>query len=66
MVILAASDDAEAVAKSYELHANAYVQKPLDPDEFVDTVRSLEEFWIEIVRLPPSEAGGDEDGDEWL
>lgn len=54
-LVLAASDDAEAVADSSDLHANAYVRKPVDPDAFLETVRDLENFRLEIVRLPPSD-----------
>lgn len=55
VIILTASDEAKAVARSYDLHANAYIEKPVDPDEFTDAVRSLEEFWLEIAWLPPDE-----------
>lgn len=60
VIVLSESDSSETIAKSYNLHANAYVQKPIDPDEFIDTVRTVGEFWIEIVRLPPDETD-DED-----
>ena len=53
VIVLTSSNDAEAVAQSYNLYANAYVQKPVDPDEFIDVVRNLENFWLEIVWLPP-------------
>lgn len=55
VVVLTDSDEAESIAKSYDLNANAYVQKPVDPDEFVDLARSLENFWLEIVWLPPDD-----------
>lgn len=54
VIVLTSSNDAEAVAQSYNLYANAYVQKPVDPDEFIDVVRNLENFWLEIVWLPPT------------
>lgn len=57
VLIISGSDDAEAVAQSYDLHANAYVQKPVDPDEFIDVVRNLENFWLEIVWLPKDDEG---------
>ena len=60
VIVLTDSDEAESVAKSYDLNANAYIQKPVDPDEFIDLARSLEHFWLEIVWLPPD----DEDGGE--
>ncbi len=59
VIVLTDSSDAEAVARSYELHTNAFVQKPVDPDEFIDVVRSLKNFWLEIVWLP-SDADDDQ------
>lgn len=58
VIVLTGSTDAEAVAHSYDLHANAYVRKPVDPDEFIDVVRDLENFWLEIVWLPPDTRDG--------
>lgn len=43
------------VVRSYELHANAFVQKPADPERFDDFARAIESFWLEIVQLPPTE-----------
>lgn len=59
VIVLTSSDSEADIAQSYDLHANAYLQKPVDPDEFVDLVRSFEEFWLTFVRLP-----GDSDDDE--
>lgn len=59
VIVLSASDRAEDVAKSYNLHANAHVQKPVEPDDFIEAVRSIEEFWIEFVTLPPEEKDED-------
>lgn len=52
VIVLTSSDSEEDIARSYDLHANAYLQKPVDPEEFVDLVRSFEEFWLTFVRLP--------------
>lgn len=52
VIVLTGSEDAEEVARAYELNANAYVQKPVAPEEFIDVVRDLENFWLEIVWLP--------------
>lgn len=52
VIVLTSSDSEEDIARSYDLHANAYLQKPVDPDEFVDLVRSFEEFWLTFVRFP--------------
>lgn len=55
VIVLTESDVPEDQVKSYELHTNAYVQKPVDPDDFLDVVRTLENFWLEVVWLPPSD-----------
>jgi CheY-like chemotaxis protein len=52
VVVLTRSTSEHDIAESYRLHANAYVRKPLDPGEFLATLNSLEQFWLEIVRLP--------------
>ncbi|WP_436923996.1 response regulator [Halosimplex amylolyticum] len=53
VVILTSSSAEEDVVQSYELQANAYLTKPVDPTEFIETVRSIQEFWLSVVRLPP-------------
>ena len=55
VIVLTSSEAEEDVAKSYELQANAYLTKPVDPDEFIETIRSFQTFWLEVVRLPPDE-----------
>jgi CheY-like chemotaxis protein len=55
VIVLTSSDAQEDVVRSYELQANAYLTKPVDPGEFVETVQTFEEFWLSIVRLPPEE-----------
>ena len=52
VVVLTSSQVQENVIKSYDLDANAYLTKPVDPNEFIDVVRTLEQFWLSIVRLP--------------
>ena len=52
VVVLTSSEAETDIAKAYELHANAYVTKPVGIDNFLDVVKSIEEFWVEIVRLP--------------
>jgi chemotaxis family two-component system response regulator Rcp1 len=52
VVILTTSKDEEDVLKSYDLHANAYIVKPLNLDQFINAVRKIEEFWLTVVRLP--------------
>ncbi|MBA3691757.1 MAG: response regulator, partial [Actinobacteria bacterium] len=52
IVILTTSEDEDDILGAYDLHANAYIRKPVDLDQFVDAIRKLEGFWLEIVRLP--------------
>lgn len=52
VVILTSSEAEEDVVQSYDLHANAYVTKPVDLDEVAKIVRSIDEFWLQVVRLP--------------
>ena len=52
VVILTVSDAEEDIIKTYNLHANCYIRKPLDLDRFIEVVKSIEEFWLTIVRLP--------------
>jgi chemotaxis family two-component system response regulator Rcp1 len=54
VVVLTTSDDEHDVLESYNLHANAYVTKPLDLDQFLKIVRQIEGFWLTVVRLPPN------------
>jgi CheY-like chemotaxis protein len=55
IVVLTISKDEEDVLRSYNLHANCYITKPIDFDQFVKVVHSIEDFWMTIVRLPPIE-----------
>jgi CheY-like chemotaxis protein len=52
VVILTTSQAEEDVLRSYQLRANAFVTKPVDLEQFLEVVRSIESFWLEIVRLP--------------
>jgi len=52
VVIMTTSSDEADVIKAYNGHANCYVTKPVDVNEFIDKVRSIEDFWLTIVRLP--------------
>ena len=55
MVVLTTSRAEEDILRSYDLHANCYVTKPVDLTQFLGVVRSLEEFWLAVVTLPPKE-----------
>lgn len=54
VVILTTSDAEEDVIAAYDLHANAYVRKPVDFEQFVSAVRAIDDFFITVVRLPPA------------
>ncbi|WP_324662050.1 response regulator [Haloarcula sediminis] len=53
VVVLTSSAAEEDIVDSYDLHANAYLTKPVDFDGFVDIVGSIEEFWLSVVKRPP-------------
>lgn len=52
VVIMTSSDDERDILNAYDHHANCYVTKPVDMDKFIEAVRSIEDFWLTIVRLP--------------
>ncbi len=52
VVILTSSRAEEDILKSYNLHANSYISKPVDLTRFMDVVKSIENFWVSIVTLP--------------
>jgi CheY-like chemotaxis protein len=56
VVVLTTSRDEEDIARSYHAHANCYISKPVDFDKFMGVVRSLESFWLTVVRLPSKSA----------
>jgi chemotaxis family two-component system response regulator Rcp1 len=56
VVVLTVSQAEEDILKTYNLHANCYITKPVDLDQFLTVVRSIEDFWLTIVRLPPNGA----------
>ncbi|MBP8952196.1 MAG: response regulator [Armatimonadetes bacterium] len=53
VVVLTTSQDERDVLATYNLHANCYIAKPVDLDQFLDVVRSIEHFWLALVMLPP-------------
>lgn len=57
VLMLTTSSAERDIADAYEHHVNAYVTKPIDLDEFVEVVRSIEQFWLSIVRLPENRPG---------
>ena len=57
VVILTTSRAEEDILKTYDLHANCYITKPVDLDQFLSVIRSIEDFWLTIVKLPPNGGG---------
>jgi len=54
VVILTASEAETDILKTYDLHANCYITKPIDLDQFLKVVKAIESFWLTIVKLPNS------------
>jgi CheY-like chemotaxis protein len=54
VIVLTTSSAEEDILRSYQLHANAYVTKPVDLDQFISAVRQIDEFFLQVVRLPQS------------
>jgi CheY-like chemotaxis protein len=52
VVVLTTSGAEADIVKSYELHANCYITKPVDLEQFITVVKSIDDFWLSIVRLP--------------
>lgn len=57
VVILTTSEAEEDILRSYDLHANAYVTKPVDFDTFAEVVRKIDDFWVSLVQLPGRHGG---------
>jgi CheY-like chemotaxis protein len=52
VVVLTTSDAEEDILRSYSLHANAYVTKPVDFDRFIEVIRQIDDFFVTVVKLP--------------
>jgi len=53
VVVLTTSKSEEDILRSYNLHANCYITKPIDLNQFIKVVHAIEDFWLTIVQLPP-------------
>jgi len=53
VVVLTTSQAGQDILRSYDLHANCYITKPVDLDRFISVIRSIEEYWCSVVTLPP-------------
>ena len=55
VVVVTSSKAEQDIVRSYNLHANCFVTKPVDLNQFLEVIRSIEDFWLSIVWLPPPE-----------
>lgn len=53
VVVLTTSKAEQDILRTYDLHANCYITKPVDLEQFIAVVKSVEDFWLTIVKLPP-------------
>jgi CheY-like chemotaxis protein len=54
VAILTTSEAHKDIIKAYELHANCYITKPIDLEQFLEAVKAIESFWLTTVKLPPT------------
>jgi CheY-like chemotaxis protein len=54
VVVLTTSQAERDILKSYDLHANSYISKPVDLNQFLSVIRAIEDFWLTVVQLPPN------------
>lgn len=54
VVVLTTSDAEQDILRSYDLHANCYITKPVDLEQFIHVVRSIKDFWLTVVKLSPN------------
>jgi len=52
VVMMTSSEKEQDIVSAYDRHANCYITKPIDFDKFIEAVRSIEDFWLSLVRLP--------------
>ena len=55
VVVLTTSQAEADILKAYDLHANCYITKPVDLDQFLIVINSIEDFWLSMVKLPPGD-----------
>ncbi len=55
VVILTSSQAEQDIVKSYNLHANCYITKPVELDQFLGVIKNIEQFWLTVVKLPPGD-----------
>ncbi len=59
VVVLTTSMAERDILEAYGLHANSYITKPIDLDQFIQIVKSIEDFWLTVVKLPPHPTAGE-------
>ena len=57
VIVLTTSQAEEDVLRSYQLHANAYVTKPVDFDGFIEAIKQIDHFFVSVVKLPTGNGG---------
>jgi CheY-like chemotaxis protein len=55
VVVLTTSSSEQDILKTYDLHANCYITKPVDLEQFIEVVKGIEDFWLTVVKLPVRE-----------
>lgn len=55
VVVLTTSDAEQDIAQAYALHANCYITKPVDLEQFIQVIRAIDDFWLTLVKLPRKE-----------
>lgn len=55
VIVLTTSKAEQDIIKTYKLHANCYITKPVDLDQFITVIKAVEDFWLTVVRLPSRE-----------
>lgn len=55
VIVLTTSEEERDILKSYELHANCFITKPVDIDQFIQVIKRIEGFWLTLVKLPTGE-----------
>lgn len=53
VVILTTSQAEQDILRTYDLHANCYIVKPVDLEQFIHVIKTIENFWLKVVKLPP-------------
>src|SRR5918911_1812457 len=55
VVVLTTSEAEQDIVRTYQLHANCYITKPVDLEKFIEIIRAIEDFWLAVVRLPTAQ-----------